>query len=160
MKASVLSICAAILCAPLLVTAQEAADADLAAKPAEPAPTPAAAAPNAPDLAQLDEAFKQTSMGKAGDDLRIRVEWRQLRNKVVNDPDVVAARRSAEAAHTDLEKREGLRAYYKLYYARIRRLPMSAEMKQRLVAMEATSLGGTAQTNVRPSPSASPAGSH
>jgi hypothetical protein len=79
-----------------------------------------------------------------------------LRNRVTNDPDVVAARRAAEAARTDLEKRENLRAYYKLFFARVRRLSMSAEMKQRLAEMEKASLGQTAQARVRPTPSASP----
>jgi hypothetical protein len=163
MKSIAILICIGTLSAASMLSAQEAADADLAAKQAEPVEakvTPAPLPSNVPELSQLDEAFKQTSMGKAGDELRLRVEWRQLRNKVMNDAELVTARRTAEAARTDLEKRENLRLYYKLYYARVRRLPMSPEMKQRLSAMETASVGLTAQTRVRPSPSVSPAKSH
>jgi hypothetical protein len=74
----------------------------------------------------------------------------------VNDPDLIAMKRSAEAARTDLEKREKLRAYYKLYFARVRQFPMSPEMKQHVDAMQASQLGLTAQSRVRPSPAATP----
>ncbi|MEY2526732.1 MAG: hypothetical protein QOE73_1503 [Verrucomicrobiota bacterium] len=160
MKSIVVSICTSIACAaPCFIFAQEAADLDLASKRTEqnnPTPTPA----SVPELSQLDEAFKQPSMGKAGDELRLQVEWRQLRNKVANDPDLIAAKKAAEAARTDLEKRERLRGYYKLYYARIRRLPMSPAMKPRLDAMESANVGRTAQSRVRPGPSATPTKPH
>ena len=146
--------------ATLMGNAQEATDADLAAKSAQKntnAESAGARPENVPELSQLDEMFKQTSMGKAADAQRLRVEWRQLKNKVVNDPDLIAIKRSAEAARTDLEKREKLRAYYKLYFARVRQFPMSPEMKQHVDAMQASQLGLTAQSRVRPSPTATPA---
>jgi hypothetical protein len=138
------------------VRAQEAADVDLSAKrpqkntDAEPVN---ARPENVPELSQLDEAFKQTSMGKAADTQKLRLEWRQLQNRVVNDEDLIAIKRAANAARTDLEKREKLRAYYKLYYARLRRFPMSSEMRQYIDAMETAHLGLTAQSRVRPTPS-------
>ena len=146
--------------ATLMASAQEATDVDLAAKSVQKntnAESAAARPENVPELSQLDEMFKQTSMGKAADAQRLRVEWRQLKNKVVNDPDLIAIKRAAEAARTDLEKREKLRAYYKLYFARVRQFPMSPEMKQHVDAMQASQLGLTAQSRVRPSPTASPA---
>ncbi len=146
--------------ATLMGNAQEAADVDLAAKSAQKntnAESPDARSENVPELSRLDEMFKQTSMGKAADAQRLRVEWRQLKNKVVNDPDLIAIKRAAEGAHTDLEKREKLRAYYKLYFARVRQFPMSLEMKQYVDTMQASLLGLTAQSRVRPSPTASPA---
>ena len=139
--------------------AQEAADVDLAKKQTEKKTNTESnrtQPESIPELSQLDEMFKQTPMGKAADTQRLRVEWRQLKNKVANDPDLIAMKRAAESAHTDLEKRQKLRAYYKLYFARVRRFPMSPEMKQYVDAMEASQLGLTAQSRVRPSPTASP----
>ena len=140
--------------------AQEATDVDLSAKRPEKntsvESTPAARPESVPELSQLDEAFKQTSMGKAADTQKLRVEWRQLQNKVASDEDLIAMKQAANVARTDLEKREKLRAYYKLYYARLRRFPMSVEMRQYIDAMETTHLGLTAQSRVRPSPPASP----
>ena len=136
--------------------AQEATDVDLSAKRSQNNTNtePTNARPeNVPELSQLDEAFKQTSMGKAADTQKLRVEWRQLQNKVADDEDLIAMKRTANAARTDLEKREKLRAYYKLYYGRLRRFPMSAEMRQYLDAMETAHLGLTAQSRVRPTPS-------
>ena len=146
--------------ATLMASAQEATDVDLAAKSVQKntnAESAVARPDNVPELSQLDEMFKQTPMGKAADVQRLRVEWRQLKNKVVNDPDLIAMKRAAEAVRTDLEKREKLRAYYKLYFARVRQFPMSPEMKQYVDAMQASQLGLTAQSRVRPSPTASPA---
>jgi hypothetical protein len=146
--------------ATLMGNAQEAADADLVAKSAQKktsAESAGARPENVPELSQLDDMFKQTSMGKAADTKRLRVEWRQLKNKVVNDPDLILIKRAAETARTDLEKRDKLRAYYKLYFARIRQFPMSPEMKQYVDTMQAAQLGLTAQSRVRPSPTASPA---
>ena len=152
----IITMSAAIILAGAL-RAQEATDVDLAAKSAQKntnAESAGARPENVPELSQLDEMFKQTPMGKAADAQRLRVEWRQLKNKVVNDPDLIAIKRSAEAARTDLEKREKLRAYYKLYFARVRQFPMSPEMKQHVDAMQASQLGLTAQSRVRPSPTA------
>jgi hypothetical protein len=149
--------CAAIFTGQVMVRAQEAADVDLQAKqtPANVLPTPAGPV-GVPELAQLDEIFKQTSVGKEGDEQRLRIEWRQLKNQVMNEPDLVATKYAAEAARTDLKKREYLRKYYKLYFAKVRLLPMSPEMKQRIEGMETGALGSTAQSRVRPSPSPSP----
>jgi len=154
----IITMFAAIILAGAL-RAQEAADVDLAAKSAQKNTNAASAGArpeNVPQLSQLDEMFKQTPMGKAADAQRLRVEWRQLKNKVVNDPDLIAMKRSAEAARTDLEKREKLRGYYKLYFARVSQFPMSPEMKQHVDAMQASQLGLTAQSRVRPSPAATP----
>jgi hypothetical protein len=146
----------AILILAAALRAQEATDADLAAKRPQKntSAEPVRARPeNVPELSQIDEAFKPTSMGNAADAQKLRVEWRQLQNKVINDPDLVALKRAAATARTDLEKRERLRAYYKTYYARVRPLATSPAMKQYIDAMEASHLGLTAQSRVRPTPS-------
>jgi hypothetical protein len=147
---------ALLFCVTLRGNAQQATDVDLQPKqtPATASTTPAGPM-NVPELAQLDEIFKQTSVGKEGDEQRLRIEWRQLKNQVMNEPDLVATKHAAEAARTDLKKREYLRKYYKLYFAKVRLLPMSPEMKQRIEGMETGALGSTAQSRVRPSPSPS-----
>jgi len=155
MKLILFVTCTAILGGALMADAQEATDLDLLSKPLEkPAETPTGP-PTLPELSQLDEMFKQTSLGTAADEQRLRVEWRQLKNQLANDPDLIATRRAAEKTRTDLQKRERLRAYYKIYFAKIRLLTMSPEMKQRINGMEAGQMGSTAQSRVRPSPSPS-----
>src|ERR1041385_7815072 len=100
----------------MLSTAQVATDESLqpsGSPPPRPRTTPE---PKIPELSQVDEIFKQTSLGKEADERRLHIEWRQLANLVVNDADIAAAKRSAESSRTDLEKRQRLRNYYELYY--------------------------------------------
>ena len=140
--------------------AQEAAQpiVDLTSKRNEqnpPATTPSTL-PDIPELSQLDEIFKQTSLGKTADNFRLHVEWRQLRNQVVNNPDVVAAKKAAESARTDLEKRERLRQYYNIYYAHMQALAKDPQVKSGLEAMKTAHLSLFDQPHVRPSLSPSP----
>ena len=107
-------------------------------------------APNIPELSQLDEAFKRTtSLGKEGDERRVHIEWRQLKNRVVNDPEVRAAKATAQAARTDLEKRNLLRDYYNVYYQRMSALASSPEMKLALHALETSHVADTSKPHVR-----------
>ena len=114
--------------------------------------SPEPGAPNVPELSQLDEAFKQKSLGKEADQHRVHIEWRQLKNRVVNDPSVRAAKAAALAARTDLEKRNRLRNYYNVYYDRMSALASSAEMKLALEALKTTYFTSIDQPRVRPSP--------
>jgi hypothetical protein len=98
---------------------------------AVPAATPSNP-PDVPELSKLDEAFKQTSLGKEADVYRMRVEWRRLQNEAGSDPAVIAAKSSAEAARTDLEKRQRLRDYYNLFYDRMRTRASGEEMRKAL----------------------------
>jgi hypothetical protein len=155
-----LVILAAIGGATLTLSAQEAVrpDVDLTSKRSEqtaPAATPSAL-PDVPELSQLDEIFKQTSLGKTADDYRLHLEWRRLRNEVVNNADVIAAKKAAESARTDLEKRERLRQYYDIYYAHMQALAKDPQVKSGLNTMKAAHLASLAQSRVRPSPSPSP----
>ncbi|HST29301.1 MAG TPA: hypothetical protein VLK27_00505 [Chthoniobacterales bacterium] len=118
-----------------------------------PRPTPIpsiAPEPTIPERAQIDEIFKQTSLGKEADERRLHLEWRELANRVVNDPDIVAAKRAADTAHTDLEKRQRLRVYYDLYYGRMRALSSSSEMKTALDQLRQAHVSHTSQHRVRP----------
>jgi hypothetical protein len=143
------------------LSAQVATDSGLQSTAA---PIPSTTAePTIPERAQIDEIFKQTSLGKEADEHRLHLEWRQLANRVVNDPDLVAAKRAADAAHTDLEKRQRLRAYYDLYYGRMRALASSSEMRAALEQFRLAHVSATSQHRVRaeqdaslPTPSPTP----
>ena len=160
-----LSLLILVLCAnAALVSAQVATDPELQSHgPREtPLPTPPAES-TVPERAQIDEIFKQTSLGKEADERRLHIEWRSLQNRVVNEPDIVAAKRATETARTDLEKRQRLRDYYDLYYGRLRVLARSAEMKTALDQLKIAHVSQVTQARVRhetdsalPTPSPTP----
>ncbi len=160
-----LSLLILVLCASAaLTTGQVATDSELQSSGTREAalPTPTAE-PTIPERAQIDEIFKQTSLGKEADERRLHIEWRSLQNRIVNDPDIVAAKRAAETARTDLEKRQRLRDYYDLYYARLRVLARSAEMKTALDQLKIAHVSQITQARVRhetdsdlPTPSPTP----
>lgn len=116
-------------------------------------PTPSK---SAPPLEELDAAFKRSSLGKAVEEQRLHVEWRKLKNRTVQAPDLVAAKEAADNARTDLEKRNLLRAYYKLYYARMKALASTPELKTFLENNLQGILRSLDQPHVRPNPTASP----
>src|SRR6059058_5047424 len=115
-------------------------------------PTPSPLPPNGPELpeiSQLDQTFsKPRSLGKEADAARVHIEWRQLKNRTVNDPQVQAAR-------TDLEKRNRLRNYYNIYYERMSALAMTPEIKLALQGLKSSHQGMLAQPRVRPTPDTS-----
>jgi len=126
---------------------------DLYAPEKEPAvtatPFPEPNGPDLPELSQLDEAFKKRSLSKEVDERRLHIEWRQLKNQVVNDPEVRAAKATAQAARTDLEKRNRLRDYYNVYYERMSALA-SVEMKLALQGFKTSHVARLSQPRVRP----------
>jgi len=105
--------------------------------------------PKIPERAQIDQIFKETSLGKEADERRLHIEWRQLQNEVVNDSDIVAAKRAADTARTDREKRERLRDYYNLYYGRMHDHARSSEMRAALDQLKNTHLSQLTQARVR-----------
>ena len=122
-------------------------------------PTPSPVPPNGPDLpeiSQLDQTFsKPRSLGTEADAARVHVEWRQLKNRTVNDPQVQAAKAYAQTARTDLEKRNRLRNYYNVYYERMSALATTPEIKLALQALKTSHQAMLAQPNVRPTPDTS-----
>jgi hypothetical protein len=122
-------------------------------------PTPSPLPPNGPelpDISQLDQTFsKPRSLGTEADAARVHVEWRQLKNRTVNDPQVQAAKAYAQAARTDLEKRNRLRNYYNVYYERMSALATTPEIKLALQALKTSHQAMLAQPNVRPTPDTS-----
>jgi hypothetical protein len=168
----VFAITGVILLGVIMFTAkaQEATDVDLQRTRSEqkdrptgtpfPATTPgnsvATPGANVPELSQIDEVFKQTSLGKEADDRRLHVEWRKLSNQAANDPSVMAAKKTAEAARTDLENRERLRVYYTRYYDQMRTLASTPEVKAAIDSLKTGHLSSLNQPRVRPLPSPSP----
>src|SRR5438270_4723649 len=109
-------------------------------------------APRIPAIEELDQAFKQSSLGKAADEARLHAQWRELSNRFINDSDLVEARAHAGRAKTDLEKRHRLRAYYSMFYDRMRAQASSPELKNYIDTHKAQHLALLAQNRVRPSP--------
>jgi len=121
------------------------------AKPASPS-----GSPELPELSELDNAFKKTSLGKAADDLRMRIKLRDLENRAVNDPAVISAKAAAKQASTDLEKRQRLREYYNLRYGRMAAEADSSEVKQAIEKSKAEHIALLSQPRVRPGSGESP----
>ena len=109
-----------------------------------------------PALSQLDEMFKQTSMGKEAEEFRLHAGSRELQNRIENEPEIVEARAAIKTAATDLEKRKRLRRYYEIYYGRMHELASSADLKKYVDARKADHLKELEQPRVRPAPSPEP----
>jgi hypothetical protein len=155
MKTYGLILFSALLIAALMLHGQEAAPPSVDLFPEqeeEPSPTPPPNGPELPELKQLDDSFKPKSLGPDADALQVHALWRQLKNRTVNDPDVQAAKKYAQAARTDLEKRKRLSDYYEVYYKRMSALATTPELKVALQALKDGHQGMLAQPRVRPSP--------
>src|SRR5438067_8639196 len=81
-----------------------------------PTPSLEGPAPRIPAIDELDQAFKQSSLGKAADEARLHAQWRDLSNRIINEPDLVAARTKADKLRTDVTKRQQLSLDYTMYY--------------------------------------------
>src|SRR5438034_973092 len=138
MKVYGLIFAVALLIAVLVMHGQEAAppSVDLFPEQEEASPTPPPNGPELPELKQLDDSFKPKSLGPDADALKVHVLWRELKNRTVNDPQVQEARKYAQAARTDLEKRNRRRNYYDIYYQRMSALATTPELKLALQALK------------------------
>jgi hypothetical protein len=158
MKIYGLIVSTALLIAALMMHGQEAAPPSVDLFPEEEQqeedmnPSPPPNGPDLPELKQLDDSFKPKSLGKDADALRVHVLWRELKNRTVNDPEVQAAKKYAQAARTDLEKRDRLHNYYDIYYQRMSALATTPELKLALQALKTDHQNILAQPRVRPSP--------
>jgi hypothetical protein len=162
MKVCGLILLSALLIAALLMHGQEAAPPSVDLFPAQeeatPSPTVPPNGPELPDLKQLDDTFKPKSLGTDADTLQLHSNWRQLKNRTVNDPDVQAAEKYAQAAPTDLERRKRLSRYYEIYYQRMSALATTPELKVALQALKTNHQNMLLQPKVRPSPTPAPSG--
>ena len=154
-------ISATLIGMALMLHGQDAAppSVDLFEEQEQLEPTPSPEPPNGPDLpeiSQLDQNFsKPRSLGPQADELRVHKEWRQLKNRTVNDPEVQAAKVYAQSARTDLEKRNRLRNYYDVYYQRMSALATTPELKLALQSLKTSHQGLLDQPRVRPTPDTS-----
>lgn len=103
-----------------------------------------------PALSELDAAFQKSPLAREAEEQRLHLEWRQLQNRAANDPEVMAAKAATKTANTDFEKRVRLRAYYNVYYAHMRALASSADVRAYLDGKKAAVLESLAQHRVRP----------
>src|SRR5437764_11645515 len=157
MKTYGLILFSALLIAALMMHGQEAAppSVDLFPEQEEEEPSPTPPPPNGPELPelkQLDDSFKRKSLGTDADALQVHVLWRELKNRTANDPEVQAAKKYAQTARTDLERRNRLRNYYDIYYQRMSALATTPELKLALQALKTDHENILAQPRVRPFP--------
>src|SRR5256714_3082349 len=109
-----------------------------------------------PSLPELDAAFQHSSLGQAVEEQRLHLEWRKLKNRASDDPEVMAAKKAISAARTDLDKRNLMRAYYKIIYAHMPALAETPEIKAYLEQRKKDALNSLAQPKVRPEPTTRP----
>jgi len=143
-------IAAICLCASRLL----AQEPPLPAATETPAPSPSVR-PQL-DIPDIPMTVEHSSLGQAVEEQRLHLEWRKLKNRASLDPDVIAAKKSIDSARTDLEKRNLMRAYYKIFYARMQALATAPDVKTYLENQKNTSLRGLDQPQVRPAPTARP----
>src|SRR4051812_6442893 len=103
-----------------------------------------------PSITELDAVFHQAPVIQAVEQQRLHLEWRKLKNRCSGDPEVVAAKKAAEAAKTDVEKRNLSRAYYKSFYAHMQALPSAPDVKTFHDQRKNVSINSLAHPHVRP----------
>jgi hypothetical protein len=113
-----------------------------------------------PTMQELDAAFQHSSLGAAVEEQRLHLEWRKLQNRASDDPEVVAAKKAIHRARTDVEKRDLMRAYYKIFYAHMQALAETPEIKAYLEQKKNAAIGGLAQPHIRPEPTPRPTPKH
>jgi hypothetical protein len=92
---------------------------------------------------------KKSSTEAAIDDLQERIRYRQAKTRALNDPAVQNAWDRAHATRTDVERRDALKAYYKLFYARVLRI--DGTLKQRVAQSAERARRRLTQTRIDPS---------
>lgn len=140
---------ALILALAPALSAQESSPA----KPA--APTPAAEPevtlipeqiPQNAKPAAAPKAIEKSKTEQSAEELLERIHFREARVKALRDPKVQAEWDSAAKAKTDYDKREALKRYYKLLYARI--LKIDSSVKKTADLREAAALRRLEQTRI------------
>lgn len=102
-----------------------------------PAPDSLPKTPAAPELELLNSFFKNTSLGKTADEYRLHLQMAELETRIRNDQDLHALKASALKMPTDLERRHRLKAYYELYFKKLRALATAPDLKAYLDVQEA-----------------------
>ena len=128
--------------------------------PVEPSPlvpnTSPAPKKTLPSLQELDTAFQHSSLGQSVEEQKMHVEWRKLQNLAGRDPEVIAAKNAIPKARTDPEKRDLMRAYYKIFYARMLAVAETPDVKAYVEQKKKDAINGLAQPRLHPQPTARP----
>jgi hypothetical protein len=93
-------------------------------------------------------AERKSSTEAAVDELDQRIKFRRAKTRALYDPAVQAEWNRANAARTDYEKREAMKAYYRALFNRMRRIDGS--LKPRIAATEQRALHRLTQTRIDP----------
>lgn len=115
---------------------------------AEPALIPEEVPQNQKPKGQAIEAVPKSKTEASNEDLQERIRLREARVKAERDPQVRAEWDRSVKAKTDLEKRDALKSYYKLLYARILKIDSSVKKIADLRAQ--SSLRRLEQTRIDP----------
>jgi hypothetical protein len=111
--------------------------------------------PSAPTTSK-PKAEKKSRTQAVEEDLSERIRFRQVWTRVSNDPALQNDWALANRAHTDYEKREGLKKYYTKLYGRIRKL--DPKLKPLADLREADAIGRITQSRVAPTQATDAAG--
>jgi len=114
-----------------------------------PAPDALPKIPASPELQQLTEFFKKTSLGKVADEHRLHLQMAALETQIRNDQDLHALKATALKASTDLERRHWLKSYYELYFKKLRVLATTPDLKAYVDTHEAARKLSLLQPKVR-----------
>jgi hypothetical protein len=93
---------------------------------------------------------KKNTTEAAENALQERIRFRQAKTRALRDPAIQAEWERAGKAHTDFEKREALKRYYKLLYARMAKLDGS--LKKEIALRQNISLRRLEQRHIDPTP--------
>ena len=142
------------------VSAQEPAKPQLRPTPPSPiAPPPAQAGetlPLIPDTLETTEKPKGGAMieprkdktSAAEDELGARLRMREIRTQALKDAKIQSEWDRAHAAKTDFEKREAMKSYYTLLYAKMEKLDGS--LRKRIAELKSVSIKRLTQHNIDP----------
>jgi hypothetical protein len=73
--------------------------------------------------------------------MKERIRYREVKTRALKDPAIQAEWERAHKVGTDYEKRESLKKYYTMLYARMARIDKT--LKKRIAEQERTSIGGS-----------------
>jgi hypothetical protein len=93
--------------------------------PLIPEEVPQNAKPRGSAITPADRGVKTSKTDVSAAELRERIRFREAKTKALRDAQVQAQWERSVQARTDYERREALKSYYKLLYARIGKLDSS-----------------------------------
>jgi hypothetical protein len=92
---------------------------------------------------------RDSATSAAADEVKQRIRLREAKTKAQRDPAVMAEWTRSTEVKTDYEKREALKSYYRLLYARMARIdpslkaPIALQLQQNLARLEQTRIAPT-----------------